>query len=81
MSNNIIAVNQKDCDYRLKKLKITRGKCCVVATVYDLCSDSDCDGCCTENSKNTGFLIDMEKYTQQRFGCGDGVVHWECLDC
>ena len=49
--------------------------------VYDECSDSDCDGCCTQNARPTGFLIDIEKYTMQRFGTGDGIVDWMCLDC
>jgi hypothetical protein len=26
-------------------------------------------------------LIDIEKYTMQRFGSGDGIVDWMCLDC
>jgi hypothetical protein len=46
-----------------------------------MCSDSDCDGCCTANSSNTGFLIDLESYTKERFGSGSGVVEWYCLDC
>jgi hypothetical protein len=47
-----------------------------------MCSDSDCDGCCTENAGDIGFLIDIEKYTRERFdGNGDGVVEWTCLDC
>ena len=53
------------------------------ATVYDECADSDCNGCCTENAHANGldFLIDIEKYTMQRFGSGDGIVDWMCLDC
>ena len=31
--------------------------------------------------RETGFLIDIEKYTMQRFGTGDGIVEWTCLDC
>ena len=33
------------------------------------------------NSRETGFLIDVEKYTMQRFGSGDGIVEWACIDC
>ena len=50
-------------------------------TVYDVCSDSDCGGCCTRNASETGFLIDLESYTAERFGTFHGVVEWACLDC
>lgn len=33
------------------------------ALVADTCGDSDCDGCCSENSAETGYLIDLEYYT------------------
>ena len=55
------------------------------ATVYDKCADSDCEGCCTQNAGELGFLIDIESYTCERLsgtkdGC-DGVIEWTCLDC
>jgi hypothetical protein len=81
MAHDIIAVHSKDAQYALKTLRIRQGALEVDATVYDECSDSDCSGCCTQNSQETGFLIDMEKYTMQRFGSGDGIVDWACLDC
>lgn len=81
-NNNIIAVHSKDAtQYQLKTLRLRQGSKTIDAIVYDMCSDSDCDGCCTENSRETGFLIDVEKYTMQRFGSGDGIVEWTCLDC
>lgn len=81
-AHNIIAVHEKDAQrYKLKTFRITKGDHQIDATVYDLCSDSDCSGCCTANSQNTGFLIDMESYTVERFGAGDGEVEWTCLDC
>jgi hypothetical protein len=50
--------------------------------VYDECADSDCSGCCTRNARPSGYLIDVEKYTAQRFGVeADGEVEWRCLDC
>jgi len=52
-----------------------------LAKVYDECADSDCDGCCTKNAKPSGFLIDMEKYTVQKFGSSSGQVNWVCTDC
>jgi hypothetical protein len=81
MDHNIIAVHSKDAQYALKTFRIRQGSLQIDATVYDECSDSDCSGCCTRNSAETGFLIDMEKYTMQRFGSGDGIVDWACLDC
>lgn len=51
------------------------------AVVYDMCADSDCDGCCTENIFATGFLIDMEIHTSEQFGKDSGIVEFTCLDC
>jgi len=82
MANNIVAVHSKDFEkYKLKTLRLRQGSKEIDVTVYDMCADSDCDGCCTANSAETGFLIDIEKYTMQRFGSGDGVVDFACLDC
>jgi hypothetical protein len=80
-ANNICAVHEKDfAKYKLKTLRLTQGSKTIDVKVYDMCSDSDCDGCCTENAK-TGFLIDVEKYTAERFGTRDGTVDWVCVDC
>lgn len=82
MSHNIAAIHSKDANtYKLKKLRLRQGSKQIDVTVYDMCADSDCNGCCTQNSSETGFLIDLEKYTSQKFGVGDGVVEWACLDC
>jgi hypothetical protein len=51
------------------------------AVVYDMCSDDDCSGCCTQNMQQTGFLIDLEIHTADRFGVYGGVVEFTCLDC
>ena len=81
--HNIIAVHEKDFEtYKLKTFRLRMNGSTIDAVVYDMCSDSDCDGCCTENAGEIGFLIDIEKYTRERFGGnGDGVVEWTCLDC
>ena len=81
--HNIIAVHEKDWDtYKLKTFRLRMNGSTIDAVVYDMCSDSDCDGCCTENAGEIGFLIDIEKYTRERFDSnGDGVVEWTCLDC
>ncbi|HUQ01933.1 MAG TPA: RICIN domain-containing protein [Kofleriaceae bacterium] len=81
-SHNIAAVHSRDASaYALKTLRLRQGSRQLDVTVYDMCSDSDCDGCCTRNASETGFLIDIESYTMQRFGSGDGIVQWACLDC
>jgi len=81
-ANNIIAVHSNDAQtYRLKTLRLRQGTKQIDAIVYDMCADSDCNGCCTANMKNTGFLIDIEKFTMERFGSGSGIVEWQCLNC
>jgi hypothetical protein len=81
-ANNIAAVHSKDfAKYKLKTLRLRQGTKTIDVKVYDECADSDCSGCCTANSKSTGFLIDIESYTAARFGTGDGIVEWVCLDC
>lgn len=81
--HNIIAVHEKDWEtYKLKTFRLRQNGHTVDAVVYDMCSDSDCDGCCTENAGSIGFLIDIESYTKARFNNqGDGVVEWTCLNC
>ena len=82
MSHDIAAVHSRDAStYALKTLRIRQGSRQLDVTVYDMCADSDCDGCCTRNASETGFLIDIEHYTMQRFGSGHGIVEWACLDC
>jgi hypothetical protein len=81
-SHNIAAVHERDFNkYKLKTLRLKKGGKQIDVVVYDECADSDCDGCCTQNAKSTGFLIDIESFTADRFGVGDGVVDWTCLDC
>ena len=81
-SHNIIAGHEKDWkQYGLKTFRLRKNGAEIDATVYDICSDSDCDGCCTENAGDIGFLIDIESFTRDRFGYDSGVVDWQCLDC
>ena len=80
--HDIAAVHSRDAAaYALKTLRVRQGSRQIDVTVYDMCSDSDCNGCCTQNASETGFLIDLESYTMQRFGASDGIVEWTCLDC
>ena len=82
MQHDIVAVHSRDAStYALKTLRLRQDSHELDVTVYDVCSDSDCDGCCTRNASETGFLLDLESYTSERFGSSDGVVEWTCLDC
>ena len=84
--HNIISIHEKDWDkYNGKTFRLRQNGHTIDAVVYDKCADSDCEGCCTQNAGNLGFLIDIESYSCERFsgskeGC-DGVVEWTCLDC
>ena len=81
-NHKIISIHSKDFEkYKLKTFRITQGPKSIDAKVYDMCADSDCDGCCTENAGDVGFLIDMERYTAEKFGSKSGKVKWSCLDC
>lgn len=81
--HNIIAIHEKDWDtYKLKTFRLRKNGHTIDAVVYDMCADSDCDGCCTKNAGKVGFLIDIESYTRARFNnYGSGTVEWTCLDC
>ncbi len=48
-------------------------------TVYDTCGDSDCNGCCTRNRGSAAALIDLESFTNARFGVPDGRIEWADL--
>lgn len=81
-AHNIIAIHSKHfAKYKLKTFRLRSGGREIDAKVYDMCADSDCDGCCTKNSKKTGFLIDIESYSLNRFPVEDGIIEWRCLDC
>jgi hypothetical protein len=63
----------------LHDLCLRSGSKTIVVTVLDTCGDSDCDGCCTENKGNADELIDVESYTDQRWGVDDGRIEWADL--
>jgi hypothetical protein len=82
MATNIAAVHSDDFDeYRERTLRLRHEGREIDVIVYDTCSDSDCDGCCTRNAAATGFLIDLEVHTADRFNYHHGEVEWACLDC
>jgi hypothetical protein len=57
---NAVAVNERDWGcLKNKQLKITWNGRTETVKVLDYCRDGDCAGCCSRNSKDTGFLIDI----------------------
>ncbi len=60
-------------------LCLRSGSNTIVVTAIDTCGDSDCDGCCTENLGDADRLVDLEKYTNERWGVEDGPIQWADL--
>ncbi len=77
-AHNIVAVFPAD-GLELHKLCLRHGSDTIVVTVLDTCGDDDCDGCCTENRGDADRLIDLEKYTNERWGVDDGSIEWADL--
>jgi hypothetical protein len=81
-AHNIASVRFDHFNERaFRTLRVKAGRREIDVVVYDSCADSDCNGCCTRNSSETGFLIDLEVHTAARFGVYDGTVEWACIDC
>jgi hypothetical protein len=59
-------------------LKDRSGKT-IRVTAVDTCADTDCGGCCTQNRGKAALLVDVEKYTYQRFNGTDGPIMWTDL--
>jgi hypothetical protein len=79
---NIAAVHMDDFwQYNGKTLRVRDSDSQVDVVVYDACSDEDCNGCCSQNMSDTGFLIDLEINTAWRLGTEHGIVQWACVDC
>ncbi len=75
---NIAAVHQKHWrSFGGKSLRLRQNGREIIVKVLDLCADSDCNGCCTNNLGGDGYLIDIEKYTMERFGSGSGTVKFQ----
>ena len=51
----------------------------MVVTALDECADSDCSGCCTQNKGGADELIDIESFTDARWGVQDGPLEWADL--
>jgi hypothetical protein len=78
MSHNIIALFPLKT-YGLHNICIKAGGKTLEVTAYDTCGDSDCDGCCTANKGRADALVDIESYTDKKFGVGDGAIQWADL--
>ena len=60
--------------YGGKRITLRKGNVSLTAIIADTCSDSDCDGCCTQNAKPFGYLLDMEYWTViNNFGTMDAA--------
>jgi hypothetical protein len=77
--HNIVAAFPGYDNLELHDLCLKSGDKTIVVTVYDTCADSDCSGCCTQNQADNDALIDLESYTNQRWGVEDGVIQWADL--
>ncbi|SEM51547.1 hypothetical protein SAMN05444354_1189 [Stigmatella aurantiaca] len=78
-AHNIAAVFPNMNAYKLHDLCLKSGSKTIVVTVLDTCADSDCSGCCTRNKGDADALIDLESYTNARWGVPDGRIQWADL--
>lgn len=76
---NIVAAFPGFESLALHDLCLKSGDKTIVVTVLDTCGDDDCDGCCTTNQGSADALIDLEKYTNERWGVQDGQITWADL--
>jgi hypothetical protein len=63
----------------LHDICIKAGSKSMIVTVYDTCGDGDCGGCCTQNKGSADALIDLESFTNTRWGMDDGTIQWADL--
>jgi hypothetical protein len=72
-----------DKNYGGKTIQLKKGSKTFNALIADTCGNSDCNGCCTQNSKG-GFLVDMEYWTTERRIGGpdnaDGTIQFKILN-
>ncbi|HEY5956048.1 MAG TPA: hypothetical protein VIV60_05820 [Polyangiaceae bacterium] len=78
-THNIVAAFPNFQALKLHDLCLRKGSKTIVVTVLDTCGDSDCDGCCTQNKGTADELIDIESYTDTRWGVPDGPIEWADL--
>jgi hypothetical protein len=78
MTHNIVAIFPL-ANYGLHNLCLKSGTKTIEVTAYDTCGDSDCNGCCTQNKGSADALIDIESFTNARWGVADGNIQWADL--
>ena len=78
-AHNIVAAFPSFDSLALHDLCLKSGDKTIVVTVLDTCGDEDCDGCCTQNQGSADALIDLESYTNERWGVEDGEIQWADL--
>jgi hypothetical protein len=78
-AHNIVAAFPDFDTLKLHDLCLKSGSNTIVVTVLDTCGDSDCGGCCTQNKGNADELIDVESFTDARWGVQDGPIQWADL--
>lgn len=78
-ATNIAAFFPSFARYAHHRLCLRSGDRRMIVHVVDTCGDSDCDGCCTRNQGSAEALIDLESYTDARWGLPDGPLEWADL--
>jgi hypothetical protein len=78
-AHNIVAVFPDLKTLKLHDLCLKSGTKTIVVTAIDECGDNDCNGCCTQNKGNKDELIDVESFTNDRWGVDDGPIQWADL--
>jgi hypothetical protein len=78
-AHNIVAAFPDYDTLALHDLCLKSGDKTLIVTVLDTCGDADCDGCCTQNKGSADELIDLESYTNERWGLDDGKIQWADL--
>jgi hypothetical protein len=78
-AHNIVSAFPDFDTLQLHDLCLRSGDKTLVVTVLDTCGDDDCGGCCTQNRGDADELIDIESYTNDRWGVDDGRIEWADL--
>jgi hypothetical protein len=79
MAHNIVSVFPDLAKLKLHDLCLRSGSHTIVVTALDTCADTDCSGCCTQNKGSADELIDIESFTDARWGVPDGRIEWADL--
>ena len=77
--HNIVAVFPDLKTLKLHDLCLKSGSKTIVVTAIDECGDNDCNGCCTQNKGSADELIDVESFTNDKWGVDDGPIQWADL--